>query len=142
MFSRHNITSMDDKLEALKRAQIYAQSRIAVEGNVAPFKPNGQRNEHTSRRESRKASPIAANLVAVQGFEGRTPLLTGANRQHTRLRDRRRETHVIRSVSDFAGLLSVSPFRVQPLAQRGARRSPIWQRYEHTADERAMIGPR
>jgi len=72
MFSRYNITAMDDKLEALRRAHTYAQSRVAVGENVSLFRANEHTNEHTSRRESRKAPYFAGSLVAVQGLEPRT----------------------------------------------------------------------
>ena len=37
MFRRYDITSMDDKAEALRRASAYAKTRVAVGKNVAPF---------------------------------------------------------------------------------------------------------
>jgi hypothetical protein len=73
MFSRYDITSLDDKLDALKRARGYAERRAAVGENVSPFRGNSQRNEHTSRREYRKAPPIASYLVGMPGFEPGTP---------------------------------------------------------------------
>lgn len=73
MLARYNITTMDDKLDALTKARSYAERRAAVGENVSPFRSNEHTNEHTSRLLSRKAPPIAGNLVGMPGFEPGTP---------------------------------------------------------------------
>ena len=41
MFTRYDITSTEDKLEAIKAARVYAASRI--DGNVATFRGRSHR---------------------------------------------------------------------------------------------------
>ncbi len=44
MFNRYNIASLEDKLDAIKKARAYARSRVAARSNVMPFaagKSNG-----------------------------------------------------------------------------------------------------
>jgi hypothetical protein len=50
MFNRYNIASLEDKLDALKKARVYAQSRARVASNVMPIKAGkSKRFEHTCR---------------------------------------------------------------------------------------------
>jgi hypothetical protein len=37
MFNRYNIASLEDKLDAIKKARAYARSRVAARSNVTPF---------------------------------------------------------------------------------------------------------
>ncbi len=39
MFQRYDVASMDDKLEALRKARIYAAERVAISQNLAAFPP-------------------------------------------------------------------------------------------------------
>jgi len=51
MFDRYNIASLEDKLEALKKARVYAEARASVGSNVVPIgnrasgTPSGTRSE-------------------------------------------------------------------------------------------------
>jgi integrase len=69
MFRRYDIASVEDKLEALRRAREYAKSRAAVSENVREF-PVPSVNATDTR--SKKPASSLGNLVAVQGFEPRT----------------------------------------------------------------------
>jgi integrase len=69
MFSRYNITSLDDQRVALERARSYAESRAAIGENVTPFRPNEHTDEHTLPEVWRKAPPIVGDLVGMPGFE-------------------------------------------------------------------------
>ncbi len=48
MFNRYNIASLEDKLEALKKARAYAQSRARVTSNVTPITA-GKSNASSTR---------------------------------------------------------------------------------------------
>jgi integrase len=69
MFNRYDITSTDDKLEALKKARVYAESRVAVGQNVKRF-PTEKATQQAHVSETPHVS--SEILVAVQGFEPRT----------------------------------------------------------------------
>ena len=66
MFRRYDITSMDDKADALRRPSEYVKIRAAVGENVSTFfapTANG-----AAIRDEIPAS-FVGNLVAVEGFE-------------------------------------------------------------------------
>jgi hypothetical protein len=69
MFSRYDVSSTDDKLEALHRARAYSESRAAVGENVTRF-PGNLATELATHPE--KARVYEGKVVAVQGFEPRT----------------------------------------------------------------------
>jgi hypothetical protein len=46
MFRRYDVASLDDKLEALRRAREYAATRAAVGGNVTPFPKDLSTHSH------------------------------------------------------------------------------------------------
>jgi hypothetical protein len=48
MFNRYNIASLEDKLDALKKARVYAQSRARVTSNVTPITA-GKSNASSTR---------------------------------------------------------------------------------------------
>lgn len=65
MFTRYDITSTDDKLDALRKAREYAATRSAVRENVAPFPAMG--TQQGTRGE--KPAHLLGNMVALKGFE-------------------------------------------------------------------------
>lgn len=69
MFRRYDIASLDDKLEALRKAREYAKTRTAVGEKVKEF-PVPSVNATDTRPE--KTGSFLGNVVAVQGFEPRT----------------------------------------------------------------------
>ena len=69
MFRRYDITSLDDKAEALRKAREYAKTRVAVGENVAAFPT---RTDTRTDARTQKPASFLGNLVAVQGFEPRT----------------------------------------------------------------------
>ena len=69
MFTRYDISSTDDKLEALRRARVYAESRATVGQTVRTF---GSELTHKRAHAHEKARFSLGNMVAVQGLEPRT----------------------------------------------------------------------
>ena len=69
MFQRSDVASMDDKLEALRKARVYAAERVKISQNLAAFPASA--DTQTGTRDQKPAS-FLGNLVAVQGFEPRT----------------------------------------------------------------------
>ncbi len=69
MFQRYDVASMDDKLEALRKARVYAAERVKISQNLAAFPASA--DTQTGTRDQKPAS-FLGNLVAVQGFEPRT----------------------------------------------------------------------
>ena len=55
MFRRYDITSLDDKLEAIKKARAYAATRATVGENVTPF-PSGSVNATDTQAENERIS--------------------------------------------------------------------------------------
>jgi integrase len=53
MFQRYDIASMDDKLEAIRKARVYAATRTAIGDNVAPF-PSGSVNATDTQVENER----------------------------------------------------------------------------------------
>jgi hypothetical protein len=49
MFSRYNIASLEDKLEALRKAQVYADSRTQVSTNVVSIASRKTSNGTSTR---------------------------------------------------------------------------------------------
>ncbi len=66
---RYDVASMDDKLEALRKARVYAAERVKISQNLAAFPASA--DTQTGTRDQKPAS-FLGNLVAVQGFEPRT----------------------------------------------------------------------
>jgi hypothetical protein len=48
MLSRYDIMRTGDKLEALRKARVYAESRVAIGQNITHSPPKKQRCRHTS----------------------------------------------------------------------------------------------
>ena len=69
MFQRYDVASMDDKLEALRKARVYAAELVAISQNLATFPIRS--DTQTSTRDQKPPS-FRAGMVAVQGFEPRT----------------------------------------------------------------------
>jgi len=69
MFQRYDVASMDDKLEALRKARIYAAERVAISQNLAAFPASADTQPST---RDQKPAILIGNLVAVQGLEPRT----------------------------------------------------------------------
>ena len=55
MFRRYDVASVDDKLEAIRKARIYAATRAAVSQNVAAF-PAAQSTEQSTHPEEAEVS--------------------------------------------------------------------------------------
>jgi hypothetical protein len=63
MFNRYNIASLEDKLLALQKASVYAESRAAVNSNVTPIrarKSNAQAHDAVFATENAKPRGLSA----------------------------------------------------------------------------------
>ena len=68
MFSRYNIASFEDKLDALQKARVYADSRARVTSNVASIE---------SRKQAADRTHVAIFLRKMVGRVGLEPTTTG-----------------------------------------------------------------